>query len=133
MIWDALKSEDGAGEGNRTLVRSLGSSCSTIELHPQNRRQLSLCLLRRLRGAGIELHPQNRRQLSLCLLRRLRGAGIELHPQNRRQLSLLLACGQHHNSLLRRFQRLKKGLLCRLGVGSMQQVSSKKQKKQRGG
>src|SRR5438105_1788423 len=25
----------GAGEGNRTLVVSLGSSCSTIELHPQ--------------------------------------------------------------------------------------------------
>ena len=24
----------GAGEGNRTLVLSLGSSCSTIELHP---------------------------------------------------------------------------------------------------
>ncbi len=28
----------GAGEGNRTLVRSLGSSCSTIELHPPCRR-----------------------------------------------------------------------------------------------
>ena len=26
---------DGAGEGNRTLVVSLGSCCSTIELHPQ--------------------------------------------------------------------------------------------------
>ena len=26
---------DGAGEGNRTLVFSLGSCCSTIELHPQ--------------------------------------------------------------------------------------------------
>ncbi len=25
----------GAGEGNRTLVLSLGSSCSAIELHPQ--------------------------------------------------------------------------------------------------
>src|ERR1700686_2700270 len=25
----------GAGEGNRTLVVSLGSFCSTIELHPQ--------------------------------------------------------------------------------------------------
>ena len=25
----------GAGEGNRTLVVSLGSCCSTIELHPQ--------------------------------------------------------------------------------------------------
>ena len=25
----------GAGEGNRTLAPSLGSSCSTIELHPQ--------------------------------------------------------------------------------------------------
>jgi hypothetical protein len=24
----------GAGEGNRTLVFSLGSCCSTIELHP---------------------------------------------------------------------------------------------------
>lgn len=29
---------DGAGEGNRTLVVSLGSFCSTIELHPQSRR-----------------------------------------------------------------------------------------------
>ena len=27
-------SKAGAGEGNRTLVLSLGSSCSTIELHP---------------------------------------------------------------------------------------------------
>src|SRR4030095_2634816 len=27
----------GAGEGNRTLVVSLGSFCSTIELHPQRR------------------------------------------------------------------------------------------------
>ena len=27
--------EFGAGDGNRTHVRSLGSSCSTIELHPQ--------------------------------------------------------------------------------------------------
>src|SRR5271155_1664512 len=26
----------GAGEGNRTLVVSLGSFCSTIELHPQS-------------------------------------------------------------------------------------------------
>jgi hypothetical protein len=29
---------DGAGEGNRTLVFSLGSCCSTIELHPHIRR-----------------------------------------------------------------------------------------------
>src|ERR1700739_495005 len=28
----------GAGEGNRTLVVSLGSFCSTIELHPPSRR-----------------------------------------------------------------------------------------------
>lgn len=28
-----------AGEGNRTLVSSLGSSCSTIELHPRRRRR----------------------------------------------------------------------------------------------
>ena len=27
---------DGAGEGNRTPVFSLGSCCSTIELHPRN-------------------------------------------------------------------------------------------------
>ena len=27
--------EVGAGEGNRTLVVSLGSFCSTIELHPR--------------------------------------------------------------------------------------------------
>ena len=30
----------GAGEGNRTLVVSLGSSCSTIELHPQSQREI---------------------------------------------------------------------------------------------
>ncbi len=31
-----LESEgSGAGDGNRTHVRSLGSSCSTIELHPR--------------------------------------------------------------------------------------------------
>ena len=29
----------GAGEGNRTLVLSLGSSCSTIELHPHANRR----------------------------------------------------------------------------------------------
>lgn len=29
----------GAGEGNRTLVVSLGSFCSTIELHPRTRRR----------------------------------------------------------------------------------------------
>jgi hypothetical protein len=28
----------GAGEGNRTLVVSLGSFCSAIELHPLGRR-----------------------------------------------------------------------------------------------
>ena len=27
----------GAGEGNRTPIPSLGSSCSTIELHPRGR------------------------------------------------------------------------------------------------
>lgn len=30
----AEEREDGAGEGNRTPVVSLGSFCSTIELHP---------------------------------------------------------------------------------------------------
>ncbi len=33
--WKSLESRSGAGEGNRTLVVSLGSFCSTIELHPQ--------------------------------------------------------------------------------------------------
>ena len=36
----------GAGEGNRTLVRSLGSSCSTIELHPRpsdHKRSAAAC------------------------------------------------------------------------------------------
>jgi hypothetical protein len=31
----ALMKSGGAGEGNRTLVVSLGSFCSTIELHPR--------------------------------------------------------------------------------------------------
>jgi hypothetical protein len=35
-LWDVVRSDVGAGEGNRTLVFSLGSCCSTIELHPQN-------------------------------------------------------------------------------------------------
>src|SRR5450830_207079 len=30
------RQETGAGEGNRTLVVSLGSFCSTIELHPRS-------------------------------------------------------------------------------------------------
>ena len=34
---EAGAGEAGAGEGNRTLVVSLGSFCSTIELHPQCR------------------------------------------------------------------------------------------------
>jgi hypothetical protein len=36
----------GAGEGNRTLVRSLGSSCSAIELHPHaadDKRSAAAC------------------------------------------------------------------------------------------
>ena len=32
---DAGDQGSGAGEGNRTLVVSLGSFCSAIELHPQ--------------------------------------------------------------------------------------------------
>ncbi len=32
--------ETGAGEGNRTLVVSLGSFCSTIELHPRSMCEL---------------------------------------------------------------------------------------------
>lgn len=32
----------GAGEGNRTLVVSLEGFCSTIELHPPNRREVYL-------------------------------------------------------------------------------------------
>ena len=31
----------GAGEGNRTLVLSLGSFCSTIELHPRDKIRLT--------------------------------------------------------------------------------------------
>ena len=38
---------DGAGEGNRTLVVSLGSFCSTIELHPRVKcgRNLTMAVL----------------------------------------------------------------------------------------
>src|SRR3954466_4588998 len=32
----------GAGEGNRTLVVSLGSFCSAIELHPRSPRRLKI-------------------------------------------------------------------------------------------
>ena len=37
---DAAGQENGAGEGNRTPVFSLGSCCSTIELHPRPTRRL---------------------------------------------------------------------------------------------
>jgi hypothetical protein len=40
----------GAGEGNRTLVVSLGSCCSTIELHPRTERYLSRFLRWRKRA-----------------------------------------------------------------------------------
>ena len=33
----------GAGEGNRTLVVSLGSFCSTIELHPRCQHSTRVC------------------------------------------------------------------------------------------
>ena len=36
LVADAAGRENGAGEGNRTLVFSLGSCCSTIELHPHS-------------------------------------------------------------------------------------------------
>ena len=36
--------EIGAGEGNRTLVVSLGSFCSTIELHPQRHTHVDMRL-----------------------------------------------------------------------------------------
>ena len=39
LAWTARKSGDGAGEGNRTLVVSLGSFCSAIELHPPDKRR----------------------------------------------------------------------------------------------
>src|SRR5450830_820750 len=35
----------GAGEGNRTLVVSLGSFCSTIELHPRTAHSTRVCAL----------------------------------------------------------------------------------------
>ena len=35
----------GAGEGNRTLVVSLGSFCSTIELHPQTKHLARSCVV----------------------------------------------------------------------------------------
>jgi hypothetical protein len=35
----------GAGEGNRTLVVSLGSCRSTIELHPRTPHSMRLCTL----------------------------------------------------------------------------------------
>jgi hypothetical protein len=35
-FWERSRSVTGAGEGNRTLVCSLGSYRSTIELHPHN-------------------------------------------------------------------------------------------------
>src|SRR5438045_664854 len=41
--------EDGAGEGNRTLVISLEGCCSTIELHPPGLRFLRLLHARRCR------------------------------------------------------------------------------------
>src|SRR5262249_34157744 len=47
----------GAGEGNRTLVRSLGSSCSAIELHPHatdHKRSAAACKMPRPRKRAQE-------------------------------------------------------------------------------
>ena len=56
---DSFKSdrllETGAGEGNRTLVVSLGSFCSTIELHPRNRHFTRVCGgMANLKGGGCD-------------------------------------------------------------------------------
>ena len=53
---DQSGQENGAGEGNRTLVFSLGSCCSTIELHPHG--ATSRC--------GSRLPPRTGRRQSLC-------------------------------------------------------------------
>ena len=51
---------DGAGEGNRTLVFSLEGCCSTIELHPRARHQLSRRDISLNRHAGGRLGKRNR-------------------------------------------------------------------------
>jgi hypothetical protein len=44
----------GAGEGNRTLVVSLGSFCSTIELHPRSSHSTRVPrMLANFQGAGV--------------------------------------------------------------------------------
>src|SRR6056297_2209356 len=59
--WEAaMRGGDGAGEGNRTLVVSLGSCCSTIELHPRH-----LLITHRAR-------PSQGQSASACLVRQLR-------------------------------------------------------------
>ncbi len=58
LTWDNVV---GAGEGNRTPVPSLGSSCSTIELHPRERRN----------GTRSTASPATRRQ-RLTAVRELR-------------------------------------------------------------
>jgi hypothetical protein len=49
--------EDGAGEGDRTLVLSLENSCSTIELHPHCSSALLLPKSLLLFGATLRLIP----------------------------------------------------------------------------
>jgi hypothetical protein len=47
----------GAGEGNRTLVFSLEGCCSTIELHPHTKDELTRRASRLNRPAGLVPHP----------------------------------------------------------------------------
>ena len=64
--------EDGAGEGNRTLVFSLEGCCSTIELHPLI---WSTWVLQALCGRAFE--PEKWRPLFLKTLRSLTGLLVE--------------------------------------------------------
>ena len=44
------RAENGAGEGNRTLIISLGSWSSTTELHPQKAGKSGLKIIKQIRG-----------------------------------------------------------------------------------
>ena len=62
----AASGKRGAGEGNRTLVVSLGSFCSTIELHPRRS-----CNCQRLRGIVARRCADHRRRRFSGALARL--------------------------------------------------------------
>ena len=67
--------ETGAGEGNRTLVVSLGSFCSTIELHP---RGLDFTIVPGPDSTGGQIYTLRGHNLRFCATYGGRGAALPI-------------------------------------------------------